>query len=587
MTAATPQAPASDRAPRSIHPPPDPSARGPARGFVARIQRAFREPNALWMREMRQSARLARTPWILFSLVLGLTLLLATIGGLAASGNTIPADLGGALFQTFFSMGYFVVVLVGPAVAANGIAAEREGRTWEAVLLTGMSPKEIARGKFLAAYTTVALYLVALAPIGALPFLFGGVTAGEVVIAFALLFLLAALAVAFGLAVSSLMSNLRGAIVVTLMLAVGVGPSLFSLGGFAGSFAAHRAWQEIPEGLPVWLPIAYERAPFGLTYVVLLVVFPILLVTLPAWFLYESTIANLTGEADDRSSGLKRWFACSTPVLALALALPSVLAADPDTKTGLCVTGILAFAAHVVACALIFASEPPGPARRITIRWDRAQAGALRRFLGPGLVRTMVLVIFMSTLGTAVIATLGSLSVARTPASARHLEEIAVVAAYVVPFSVFAIGLVSMLRARSASAWVARVVAAGVLFLVSAAPWVAAAVTGILSDSSPKSWTSIAAPSPFFLVPMLDELGSYTHAAPMLVPVGLTFAFGWGFLGLVLLGVAKRKSDRILSDRDAVLRHADAAFAAEEQARAETHTAEASLAPPNAEGATG
>src|SRR3954471_10004928 len=111
------------------------------------------KPNAIWMREMRQSARLARTPWVLFALTLVLSLLMCSIGGIAATTNTAPAVIGQTLFQTFFSLAYLVVILVGPAVAANSIASEREGRTWEAVLLTGLRPKEIARGKFLAAYT--------------------------------------------------------------------------------------------------------------------------------------------------------------------------------------------------------------------------------------------------------------------------------------------------------------------------------------------------------------------------------------------------------------------------------------------------
>jgi len=87
----------------------------------------------------------------------------------------------------------FVVTVVGPAIAANSIASEREGRTWEAVLLTGLSPKDITRGKFLAAFTTICLYVVVLAPVGALSFLFGGVTATEVIVAFAFLVMLAGL----------------------------------------------------------------------------------------------------------------------------------------------------------------------------------------------------------------------------------------------------------------------------------------------------------------------------------------------------------------------------------------------------------
>ncbi|HEX4513006.1 MAG TPA: DUF3570 domain-containing protein [Polyangiaceae bacterium] len=64
-----------------------------------RIARMFREPNAIWMREMRQSARLGRTPWILFALSLTISLLMCSIGGIAATDNASPASLGGITTQ--------------------------------------------------------------------------------------------------------------------------------------------------------------------------------------------------------------------------------------------------------------------------------------------------------------------------------------------------------------------------------------------------------------------------------------------------------------------------------------------------------
>ena len=105
------------------------------------------------------------------------------------------------------------------------------------------------------------------------------------------------LAVAFGLAVSSFMSSLRGAIVVTLMLAILVGPLLYVVFGVRGSFAIHSIWSDVPEAFPVWLPLAYSRGHFGLEYLLLLVALPLLLLTAPAWLLYEVTVANLSGEA--------------------------------------------------------------------------------------------------------------------------------------------------------------------------------------------------------------------------------------------------------------------------------------------------
>ena len=295
-------------------PPPGPASTR----FVDRARFRVRlwesQPNPLWIRELRQSARLARTPAILAVVAVLMTLLIASLGGVVST-DASPATTGMVVFQTFFSIAYFVVTLVGPAVAANSIASEREGRTWEAVLLTGLPPTTIARGKFLAAFTAIAMYIVMLAPVGALPFLFGGVTATEVVVAFAGLFLIALLSVAFGLAISSKMASLRAAIVVTLLLAFPVSIAAFGLFGFGLSHAAHHAWPGVADGPPIWLPTAYERAPFDARYVVFLVALPVIAVVLPAWFLHEVTIANLTSANDDRSSGLKRWFVVASPLL--------------------------------------------------------------------------------------------------------------------------------------------------------------------------------------------------------------------------------------------------------------------------------
>jgi len=124
-------------------PPPGPAS---AR-FVDRARFRVRlwesQPNPLWIRELRQAARLSRTPVIL-TVVAVLTILVIASLGAIVSADASPATTGVVIFQVFFSIAYFVVTLVGPAVAANSIASEREGRTWEAVLLTGLPPVVIA-----------------------------------------------------------------------------------------------------------------------------------------------------------------------------------------------------------------------------------------------------------------------------------------------------------------------------------------------------------------------------------------------------------------------------------------------------------
>jgi hypothetical protein len=540
------------------------------RGFGAWVQRMIREPNAIWMREMRQSARLGRTPWILFSLTLTIALLMCSIGGLASAEHASPAQLGGGLFQVFFSIAYMVVVIVGPAVAANSIASEREGKTWEAVLLTGLMPKEIARGKFMAAYTTIGLYIVVLAPVGALSFLFGGVTAVEVIVAFLFLFMVAALAVAFGLAVSSLMASLRGAIVVTLMLAICIGPFLYSTFGVGASFAIHKQWSEVPEAFPIWLPLAYSRASFGLEYVLLLFALPLLLVLVPAWFLYETTVSNLTGDADDKSTGLKAWFAVCTPLLAVACALPSLLSDDDSDRLGFAIVGLIAFAGHVGFSTMLFTYEAPGPSRRVRIHWHRSGAGALRRFFGPGLTKTSVLVMLLGVLGFAAIAltTMLALEAFGTGSDkATKVLQIFVFAGYAMPFFVFVVGLNTWLRARGNSPWIARLISSGILFLIAAGPWVVAAIGGVLARTDEKDWLIVGSPSPFYAFVMLSALDSAHIDHVLTIPAGLACATGWGALGLVLLTAAGRRCARTVAQHDAAVAQAEAALAAEETAR--------------------
>lgn len=535
---------------------------------VAAVPRG-REPNAIWLREMRQSARLARTPWVLFGLSISLSLLMCSIGGLAATSQTTPAAIGEALFQVFFSLAYMVVVVVGPAVAANAVASEREGRTWEAVQLTGLRPQDIARGKFMAAYTTIALYIVVLAPVGALSFLFGGVTATEVVVAFAFLFLVAGLAVAFGLAVSSLMSSLRGAIVVTLMLAIATGPVLYFIGGFGASFAIHEVWNEIPEAFPIWLPLAYSRAPFGLEYLLLLVAVPLLVVTAPARFFYETTIANMSSEADDRSTGLKRWYLFCTPLVAIACTVPTIVADDDDARMLLSITGMCILALHLAFCAFLFAGEPPGPSRRVRIHWDREQAGLLRRFLGPGLPKTEMLV---ATLGFVCVWLLafGDMALVQFFSSpgktTKHLEQIFFFALYTAGFFVFTTGLTAWLRSRGQTPWVARMVAAALLFLISAGPWMVAAIGGAVTQRHGDDWLVIGAPSPFFALYVTGWLDRSSHAASDMpvVEIGAACSLLWGLLGMALLGAAAHRCRGVMREHDAAVQAAEAALRAGE-----------------------
>jgi ABC-type transport system involved in multi-copper enzyme maturation permease subunit len=538
---------------------------------LSRIARGdlFFTPNALWTREMRQQARLNRTPWVLLALTLTISLFLCSMSGLTATHETSPAMLGAGLFQGFFSLAYFVVMLVGPAVAANSVASEREGRTWEAVLLAGLSPKVLTRGKFLAAYTTLALYVVVLAPVGALPFLFGGVTATEVVLAFVLLFAIAAITVLFGLAVSSLMASLRGALVVTLVLAVCVGPMLFGVFGVGGSLALHD-YVDVPEGFPVWLPLALTRTPVSTSYGIFLVATPLAFLVLPAWFLYEITIANLAADADDRSTGLKTWFVVATPLVAAMACAPSLVSNSASQRFAFGIAGLTALFLHIAFCALLFADEPPGPSRRVRIRWQRRQTSALARFFGPGLVRTMSLVLAVGAACIAMLASALVLSIGaavRTSETKEQMVAVLAFATYALLFVLFIIGFTAWVRGRGTSAWIVRIVTLAAVSFAAVVPVVAAAIGGELSPGHEEGFRFVGGPSPIFAFYMVSAFERDTGATATLA-IGVACAFAWGAAGLALFVRSVQLAFRTQAATDEATQRSDAALAAEDAARA-------------------
>ncbi|MBL0197852.1 MAG: ABC transporter permease [Myxococcales bacterium] len=488
------------------------------------------------MREMRQAQRVARTPWVLLGLTLALSFCLCALGAMAASAERAdPAKVGSTLFQVFFSVSYAVVAIVGPAVAANGIAAEREGRTWEAVLLAGLDAPKLARGKFLAAYTTLSLYVVTLAPVGALCFLFGGVTALELLLAFGLLFAFAALAVWCGLAVSSLMTHLRGALVATLALAAAVGPGLYLVFGLAAGRLAHDRWSEIDGDSPVWLPLALARADFSVDYLVWLVLVPAAALLGTASFLHGVTVANLKEESDDRSTGLKRWTLFSAPVvIGIAAALTALSERHRGDTAVVATCGAFAYLSFLT---LLFLREPLGPSRRVRVRWDREGASALTRWLGPGITSSARLV-QLATL--AVSGTVAATACASLNDLSRARGSVLALAVGGAAFLFFLIGLGQALRARGLAVGVTRAVVVAAALVATMAPWFVVLVAAGGGDKAPLM--PLASPSPFYAFYMGDQVDLSSATRMRAIGCGLCADVAWALLGLALSAYAARRA---------------------------------------------
>lgn len=510
----------------SLPPPPSRSvAPSTAKTLWTRL---LGEPNPVWMRELKQAARLQRTP-IILSVVTGMmTLLICSVGGVAST-TAEPAKVGVGIFHTFFSLAYAVVTWLGPAVAANTIAGERSGRTWEALQLTGLGPRRIARGKFLAAFTYICLYIVMLVPVGALPFLFGGVTASEVLLAFLILFLLAALAVAFGLSVSAKFQSPAAAIIVTLLVALPVSLAVYGGAGVGFSYAAHEQWPGVPGGPPVWLPTAYVRADFGLAYFVFLLLLPTLCALTPAWLFYESAVANMGSPSDDRSTRLRVWFLTTMPALMGCVALVSWLSHD----LAWVYSGGAVLWSFGCFGAFLFSSEPLGPSQRVLADWQRRGTSALARSLGPGVLRACILLLLLTAGCLVANAGLGVLK-AKTNADR---DAVLAFHGYALGFFGFVVGFTAWARARAIGAGTPRLLLATALFFAFVGPWIAMAVAGLVTNQHDRAMI-MASPSPSFAVTMVQAASTSSPDARLILATGAACAAAWALIGVGLLSVA-------------------------------------------------
>ncbi len=526
------------------------------------LSRLTRDPNPVWMRELRQSARLQRTPVILMTVAIAVSLLICSVGGIA-SVTAEPAKVGVGIFHTFFSLTFALVTWLGPAVAANTIAGEKNGRTWESLALTGLAPARIARGKFLAAYTYVGLYLVMLAPVGALPFLFGGVTATEVILAFFCCFVFAALAVAFGLALSSKFQSSAAAIIVTLILALTTSFAVFMGLGVALSMAVHEQWPAVAQGPPVWLPTAWVRADVGLRYLAFLVVLPAVAVLVPAWLFYEITIANLAGPSDDRSSRLRAWTIVSSLAITGCCAIVAVATREVEWAKAQG-TFLFVFFTFVV---MMVAGEPLGPSRRVRVAWHRASRSRLLRALGPGVVPATTWLLGLILLAFAACVGVGLLTLTKP----TDRDVLIAFDGQLLAFLVFLCGLSAFFRTRAEGATVPRVLLIVTTLGAAIGPWIVMAIAGVVTRSGDAT-LALAAPSPTYAFVLAEAIQRGATNVESLILPAIFCSAGYALFGVGLLAMAGgRAHARLGQERERLTQleaMLDAELLAEEAAQA-------------------
>lgn len=506
------------------------------------------EPNPLLLRELRQAMRLPRLPWQITAMVALVGLGMLAFGSMESTRGR-SAQLGATLFQGFVSVLLGYVALIGPATAAGAIATEREGRTLEPLLLTGLSPKDIARGKFLAAYGSVLLQIVALLPLAAIPFLFGGVTALELVVAVIYVMIVAAVSVSFGLAVASRAQTLRAALATSIIVPAAALPILFSILAFTGDLFARKS--NVPFSGPAWWATAYATLPFGADYALWLVIWPALALGLPFWLFQALTASNLASANDDHSTGVKRWYLGATTLLGLG-AFFTFFRIEPSAAKGFSVLAFIGTGAILVVMAAVLAGEPIAASRLVRARWDRLQVSALGRFVGPGLLRGAALqflgglVLLMLVFAGAVQGSGGRFrqwigSSASTASPGALGTGLATIVVYFLCFDLFLVGFVALVRTGkrplAAGTTRAAVFALAGVFLVL--PWLFNVIVN--HERRPLTLCAISPAFPFYALSETDGVdGEWAGLA------SLGGSLLWAVFGLVMLGASWERARRAI-----------------------------------------
>jgi ABC-type transport system involved in multi-copper enzyme maturation permease subunit len=120
--------------------------------------------------------------------------------------------VGRFLFQGMVLLMVTAVVMVVPGITALAIVGERERQTLGLLQVTQLTPFQLVLGKLTSSLSYFLLLVVAVAPIIALPLLFGGMSLGDIFAGLGMMLLTATMVGSVSLAISARARSSRGAV---------------------------------------------------------------------------------------------------------------------------------------------------------------------------------------------------------------------------------------------------------------------------------------------------------------------------------------------------------------------------------------
>lgn len=316
--------------------------------------------NPLVVKEVRQGLR-TRVFWVCFGLMLLACVVLSLIAYVEVREAAYARHGRGFFFSYFLCLGavHFFVI---PYNAYRSLAREREDETWVLLVLTGLGPRRILRGKVTSYLVQAALYASAVGPFLLFSYFLNGIALPTILIILAL-----------------------GAAWLVFLTVVAVCAATLADGRLGRAFIHFTLLAALAISLVQGMVAAYVMSDEGdrllrdedFRYVVGVA---LMLMLTDGWLLFETAAARLSLPTEDYSRGPRR--ALVVQVLLAMLACVGVWWFEGKDHTVPEVFGIVG-GLHLLAVALFVATDLDGQARPLrasTRPWSLLRPGALRGF---------------------------------------------------------------------------------------------------------------------------------------------------------------------------------------------------------------
>lgn len=329
--------------------------------------------NPLAVRELRVACRSWKLVIILtaYLLIQGAILAIWVYAQSDSKGMyTDPTSIGSGLFITLSTVLVVVVMLVFPAFSSTAIASEHERKSFDLLLLTPLSPWEIAIGKFIAAALQASIFLIATVPLFAIANLFGGIDPAVFFFTLWVLILLSLLISFVGVYASSLVKKAIPAVLVTYLFAFVLGfvlllvfITLQVLVSFVGA------------AFPLVSFFSSPTLEEGVYYLVSLTVTCAIYCT----FLFISTTNRLKPTSHNKSTALRLFWSVVVLVVPVQVGSYFMVSRLPshDAAFGTLVVGAVYLTLLLAVPSLTAPAEAPVPSRRVRREMEKLPAGLM------------------------------------------------------------------------------------------------------------------------------------------------------------------------------------------------------------------